>query len=64
MLRRDAQCQGRTLDAVLAAKLPFRLFRFSTGEQPYHFNAVFRRLCRLLTDCGLLRDSHGEVRTL
>ena len=46
---------------MLAAKLPFPLFRFSTGEQPYHFNEVFRRL---LTDCHLLRDSHGEVRTL
>ena len=61
LLLRDAQCQGQTLDAVLAAKLPFRLFRFSTGEQPYHFNAVFRRL---LTECDLLRDSHSQVRTL
>jgi integrase len=61
MLRRDAQCQGRTLVAVLPAKLAFRLFRFSTSKQPYHFNAVFRRL---LTDCGLLQEGHGEVRTL
>lgn len=58
---RDTQCTGRTLDAVLAARLPLRLFRFSTGQQPYHFNAVFRRL---LTDCALLLDSYGAVRTL
>ena len=61
LLLRDVECTGRTLDAVLTARLPLRMFRFSTGQQPYHFNAVFRRL---LTDCGLLRDSHGQVRTL
>ena len=61
LLLRDVECTGRTLGAVLAARLPLRLFRFSTGQQPYHFNAVFRRL---LTDCSLLRDSHGQVRTL
>lgn len=61
MLQRDVECKGHTVNAVLAERLPVRLFRFSTGQQPYHFNAVFRRL---LTDCGLLRDRHGQVRTL
>jgi integrase len=49
------------LDEVLAARLPLRVFRFSTGQQPYHFNAVFTRL---LTEHAMLRDSFGHARTL
>jgi len=61
LIQRDAHCKGRTLDAVVAARLPLRVFRFSTGKQPYHFNAVFRRL---LTEHAMLRDSFGHARTL
>ncbi len=46
---------------TLAAPTHHRLFRYCAGQAAYEFNAVFRRL---LTDCHLLRDSHGEVRTL
>jgi site-specific recombinase XerD len=61
MIQRDAHCKGRSLDEVLAARLPLRVFRFSTGQQPYHFNAVFTRL---LTAAAMLRDSLGQTRTL
>ena len=61
MARRDVDCGGGALDQVLSAKLPVRLFRYSTGQQPYEFNTVFRRL---LTSSGLLRDSQGPTRTL
>ena len=44
MIQRDADCKGRSLDEVLAARLPLRVFRFSNGQQPYEFNKVFRRL--------------------
>ena len=58
---RDEQCAGKTLDEVLTAQIPVLVFRFSTGKQPHHFNAVFRRL---LVDCSLLLDNAGQTRTL
>ncbi len=51
-----------SFETTLAAPTPQLLFRFSTGGQAaYEFNGVFRKL---LTDCGLLWDSHGRVLTL
>lgn len=58
---RDQACEGMTLDEVLAARLPLLLFRFSTGEKPYHFNKVFERM---LADADLLKDANGQRRTL
>jgi integrase len=58
---RDAACAGMSVDAVLSARLGLRVFRFSDGTQPYHFNAAFTRL---LTSAGLLVDRDGERRTL
>ena len=55
---RDVLCGGQGCEQAVTQRLPYRVFRFSTGEQPHSFNAVFRRL---LTDAGLLRD--GLVRT-
>jgi integrase len=50
-----------TLDAVLAAGMSARIWRFSTGEQPWGFLPSFKRL---LTHCGLLKDTAGCDRTL
>jgi integrase len=61
LAQRDAVCTDMTLTEVFDAKQEQLLFRFSTGEQPYHFNAVFTRL---LTAAGLLRNNVGETRTL
>ena len=47
--------------AVFAARIAQRLFRFSTGEQPYELNKVF---ARMLTDADLLEDANGQRRTL
>jgi integrase len=57
----DVLCVGQTLDAVLAASLSARIWRFSTGEQPWGFLTGFKRL---LTQCGLLKDTSGADRTL
>ena len=61
LAQRDAVCTDMTLTEVFDAKKEQLVFRFSTGEQPYHFNAVF---ARLLTAAGLLRNNIGETRTL
>ena len=61
LAQRDAVCTDMTLTEVFDAKQEQLVFRFSTGEQPYHFNAVFTRL---LTAAGLLRNNVGETRTL
>ena len=61
LLQRDTACAGMGIDAALAARLPLRVFRFSDGTQPYHFNAAFTRL---LKSAGLLVDRDGERRTL
>jgi integrase len=50
-----------TLDEIFAARIPLRLFRFSTGEQPYELNKVF---ARLMKDADMLADANGEHRTL
>jgi integrase len=57
---RDAEFQDLSLE-ILARRLPLKLFRFQSGQQPHNFNAVFRRL---LSAAGLLRDRLGQVRTL
>jgi len=59
--QRDTVCVGMTLDQVFAARIPKLLFRFSTGEQPYHFNRVFERM---LKETELLTDANGQHRTL
>lgn len=59
--QRDSACSGLTLDKIFAARIPKRLFRFSTGEQPYELNKVF---ARLLKDADMLTDANGEHRTL
>lgn len=59
--QRDAACMGMTMDEVFAARIPKLLFRFGTGEQPYHFNRVFERM---LNDVGLLTEANGQHRTL
>lgn len=59
--QRDADCVGMTLDQIFAARIQKPLFRFSTGEKPYHFNKVFERM---LNDMGLLEDGSGQHRTL
>lgn len=58
---RDTACMGMTLDQVFAARIPKRLFRFSTGQQPYELNKVF---ARMLADADLLEDANGQRRTL
>ena len=58
---RDVLCKGMKLDGVLAAGLSARIWRFSTGEQPWGFLPSFKRL---LTHCGLLKDTAGCDRTL
>jgi integrase len=58
---RDPDCAGRQLDEIFAAKLSKRVFSFSDGTQPYHFNKAFERLLR---SADLLLDSSGDVRTL
>jgi site-specific recombinase XerD len=58
---RDAACQGRALDEILAARLSVRVFRYSTGQQPYEFNKVFRRM---LAAANMLVDSFGQTRSL
>jgi len=58
---RDTACAGMTLDDIFAARIAQRLFRFSTGEQPYELNKVF---ARMLVDADLLRDANGQRRTL
>jgi integrase len=50
-----------TLDAVLYKALPERIWRYSTGGQLYGFLASFKRM---LTQCGLLKDTAGSDRTL
>ncbi len=57
----DVECQNLSLDDVLSRRLPLKLFRFQSGQQPHNFNAVFRRL---LMAAGLLQDRLGQVRTL
>ena len=37
------------------------IFRMADGKRPYDINGTFEIL---LKDSGLLRDKHGEVRTL
>jgi len=58
---RDTACAGMTLDDIFAARIAQRLFRFSTGEQPYELNKVF---ARMLADADLLGDANGQRRTL
>jgi len=57
----DPACSGMTLDAVLYKALPERIWRYSTGGQLYGFLASFKRM---LTQCGLLKDTAGSDRTL
>jgi len=57
----DPACSGMTLDAVLHRALPERIWRYSTGGQLYGFLASFKRM---LTQCGLLKDTAGSDRTL
>jgi hypothetical protein len=59
--RFNVLCVGQTLDTVLAASLSARIWRFSTGEQPWGFLPSFKRL---LTHRGLLKDTAGSDRTL
>ena len=62
--RRAAQVvafAGKTLDEIFAEKVTRKVFVFASGQQPYNFNAVFRRM---MIASDLLRDTNGQNRTL
>ncbi|MEI6320354.1 MAG: integrase [Pseudomonadota bacterium] len=61
LAQRDPACQGQGWPDAITQRLPHRVFRYTPGEQPHNFNAVFRRL---LTDAGLLKDGMARTRTL
>lgn len=58
---RQQDIKDITFEALFQQRIPFAIFRFSTGYQPPSLNGTFRRLMR---DSGLVKDSNGQTRTL
>jgi len=58
---RQQDIRDIAFEALFQQRIPFEIFRFSTGYQPPSLNGTFRRLMR---DSGLVKDSNGQTRTL
>jgi integrase len=52
---------GMSFESLLQSRAQQLVFRFSDGYQPQSLVGTFRKLMR---DCGLLKDSDGQNRTL
>ena len=58
---RQTDIASVAFEDLFATRVPYKLFRISTGYQPVSLNGTFRRLMR---DTGLLKDDAGQTRTL